>query len=612
MARISDDTKQQILDANDIVEVVTRYVPDLKRAGSTYKACCPFHSEKSPSFNVNPQRQYYKCFGCGEGGDALSFVMKQENLPFLDALKKMAGWANISIQMQEETPQQIAARKGKSRLIELHNDFAKFMHELLLKDPKAQHARDYLKSRGFGSEMASNWLVGYHPETSAQVIEWAKNKGYKARELVEAGLANANENRQRGLYYRFRDRLMFPIANDFGDIIAFSGRQLREDPRSGKYINSPETTIFKKSKVVFGLDKARKQIPKIGFALLCEGQMDVIACHERGFDFAIATQGTACTPEHAVILKRYTKNALICFDSDKAGQKATEKAFVELAKVGLTVKVVVMPEGEDPDSLMQKQGEEAFAKCLEGALDFFDYKVRYEASQRNLDSASEKAELASEMSELLAAMTDNFQLHAALSFLSSRLGISEDDIRNASRRKKRQQRPVRPNSPSTEETDERIEPIKMHQGLSALCHIAMNSPEAYDWMQDQIEPLAAASDGLSGHSVFMSLLCEQPRPENSSSVLSFIEGLSPQLRLTLTPLYNHLNPARPIAAVRQPIDEMQQVFYDLSLDYIERTRKRLALEIGRTDLAVSEIKHIEDQIKFISQSKVEFREIEKT
>jgi len=461
MAKVPQEVIRQIIEANDIVEVLSRYLPDLKRSGSQFKACCPFHNEKTPSFYVTPHRQYYKCFGCGEGGDVLSFVMKQENLPFMDAVTKLAGWANVPLQMEEETPEQKAQRKSKTRIIEIHNDFAKFMHLLLMKDPAAQHARDYLKGRGFGSEMAKNWQIGWHPDHPAKVIEWAKSRGYKAKELVQAGLAMSNDDPRRGLYYRFKDRLMFPISNDYGDVIAFSGRQLRADPRSGKYVNSPETAIFKKSKVFFGLDRARKQIAKVGYALLCEGQVDVIACHEKGFDYTVASQGTAFTAEQAAMLKRYTKTVLICYDSDAAGQKATAKAFEELARVGLTVKVVQMPEGEDPDSLMQSQGVEAFQQCLDQAYDFFDYKVRHEAKIRNLDSPSERAQLADELSELLAAMTDTFQLQAALTFLSTRLGMSEDDLRNVSRRKKRFARPARTLPSEEEVVQEREDPVSV-------------------------------------------------------------------------------------------------------------------------------------------------------
>lgn len=609
MSRIPEETIQQVIEANDIVDVISGYVPDLKRAGTSFKACCPFHNERTPSFNVSPHRQFFKCFGCGESGNVLGFVMKIENLPFVDAVKKLAKRANITIHQEVETSAQIAARKSKSRLIELHNDFAKFMHSLLLEDTKAQHARDYLKSRGFGSEMAKEWLVGYHPETPAQVIAWAKEKGYKAKELVEAGLASTSDNPSRGLYYRFRDRLMFPINNDFGDVVAFSGRQLREDPRSGKYINSPETTIFKKSKVFFGLDKARKFIPKQGYALLCEGQLDVIACHQQGFPIAIATQGTACTAEHANILKRYSKQVLLCFDSDSAGQKATEKAFVELAKVGLQVKVVTMPEGDDPDSLMQRNGAETFSKLLENAKDFFDYKVRYESTQLNLNNPSEKAELAGRLSELIASMNDNFQLQASLSFVATRLGMNEDDLRNASRIQKRKEQRVesRQNALRDSEAEAKIKPLDLHDGIATLCHISMNSPEAYLWIQEQIEPIMASSEDLSGQEVIKLILTKQPPPESPAVIMAFIESLPDIYKATLSPLYGHLNPNRTVARVDDYLIEAQQVFQKLSLESLERNRKAKSNQLANPNLTSENLITLQSEIQEITKILREYK-----
>ena len=223
--------------------------------------------------------------------------MKYENLPFIDAVKKLASRAGVLIQEDVYDPEADKRRRKISRLKELHNGAARFMHELLLKAPEAQHARDYLKSRGYGREMAERWLVGWMPAQPSVFTDWVKANNYTGRELCDSGLAAPKD--AGGLYVRFRDRLMFPIHNDYGDIIAFSGRQLREDPNSGKYINSPETPLFKKSKVFFALDKARRSMTKDKFALLCEGQIDVIACHEAGITSAIATLGTACTPEHA-------------------------------------------------------------------------------------------------------------------------------------------------------------------------------------------------------------------------------------------------------------------------------------------------------------------------
>ena len=602
MGRIPEETIQRIIDANDIVDVIMEDLPDLKRAGSnSFKACCPFHMEKTPSFTVSPSRQNFKCFGCGESGSVIGYYMKRRNLPFGDALRQLASRANITIVEEEESASQVAERKGRMRIIELHNDFSKFMHELLLKDPKATHAREYLKSRGFGSEMAKNWLVGWHPEHPDQVIEWAKSKGYKAKELVEAGLANANDDPSRGLYYRFRDRLMFPINNDYGDVVAFSGRQLREDPRSGKYINSPETLIFKKSKIFFGLHKARQVVPKHGYAMICEGQMDVIACHEKGFPYTIASLGTAFTPEHAQILKRYTKNVLLCFDSDNAGQKATKAAFSELVKVGLTIKVVTMPKGEDPDSYMQKHGTEAFQSLVNDAREFFDYKIRYEAESRNLNNPSEKAEVAAEMSTLLAAMTDNFQLQAALSFLSTRLGMSEDDLRNASRRQKRRDDRMlsRQRALSSEGADS-LQPYPIQNDLAALCHISMNSVEAFDWIQEQIEPLLQASEGIIGESVFRVILTKQPRPETSAAILAFLESLPREYTITLTPLFGHVNPNRTVAQVEQPLLEAQQIFQKLSIASIERQRKQKTAMLANPELNIEELKQLQEEVKELS------------
>ncbi len=607
MGRIPEETIQRVIEANDIVDVISGYVPDLKRAGTSFKACCPFHSERTPSFNVTPSRQFFKCFGCGESGNVLGFVMKLENLTFPDAVKKLAQRANIPIIEEEESASQIAERKSRSRLIELHNDFAKFMHERLLKDPRAQHARDYLNSRGFGAPMAKNWKVGWHPEAPAQVIEWAKSKGYKAKELVAAGIAAASDDPRRGLYYRFRNRLMFPIHNDFGDVVAFTARQLVEDKRSGKYINSPETTIFKKSKVFFGLDKARREIGKkeYGYALLCEGQMDVIACHERGFLCAIATSGTALTEEQAVLIKRYTKQVLLCYDSDAAGQDANKKAFVQLARQGLTVKVVVLPDGDDPDSFMQEHGAEAFQRAIDEAQDFFDYKIRYEAKQRDLTNASNKAEVAAEMSVLIAAMSDSFQLQAALSFVSTRLGMSEEDIRNASRRQVRQDRRVLDRQQALRERDAEeqvvLEPIVLHDALAALCHMSMNSVEAYEWMQEQIEPLFSAVEGYVGERVFRYLISTQPRPESPAKVLAYLDSMPELYKISLTPLYGHLNPNRTVAQVSDPLAEAQLVFKKLSIAALEKQRKQKTLALGDPHLSSDELRSLQEELLQITQ-----------
>ena len=255
MARIPEETIEQILAATDIVDVVGNYIP-LKRAGSSFRALCPFHNEKTPSFYVNPSIQIFKCHGCGKGGNAIIFVRDYENLTYQDAIRKLASRVGITVAEESLDPKEEADRRRRGLLLDLHRMLSAYYHSLLMESPDAQHARDYLKSRGFGSEMAERWQVGWAPPPQI-FVPWAKEQQLRGRDLVDSGIALQKE--RGGLYFRFRDRLMFPIHNDYGDVIAFSGRQLREDPNSGKYINSPETRLFKKSDVLFGLDKAKKE-----------------------------------------------------------------------------------------------------------------------------------------------------------------------------------------------------------------------------------------------------------------------------------------------------------------------------------------------------------------
>ncbi|MDA0767663.1 MAG: DNA primase, partial [Verrucomicrobia bacterium] len=407
MARIPEELVEQILAATDIVDLIGSYFP-LKRAGSQFRTLCPFHNEKTPSFYVNPARQSFKCFGCQEGGSAVGFVMAYENLPFPDAIRKLAARANISIQEEAFDPDADRLRRSRARLLELHKGAAEFMHHLLMKDPAAQHGRDYLKSRGFDGEMAKRWTLGWMPENGHVFLDWARKAGFSGRELKDSGLANLKEenNARSGLYVRFRGRLMFPVRDDLANVIAFSGRQLRDDPNSGKYVNSPETAIYKKSKVIFALDQARRSMAKEHCALICEGQIDAIACHEAGITNAVAPLGTAFTTEHARMLKRYTDEIILCFDSDGAGHAAVAKAFRELAPQNLNVRAISLPKGEDPDTFIKKFGVEAFRKLMDEAAEFFDYMITHERQQRDLTQAGQLADLGREMASLIAILTD--------------------------------------------------------------------------------------------------------------------------------------------------------------------------------------------------------------
>lgn len=433
MGQIPRETIERIIDESDIVEVVGTYFP-LKRAGSRFVALCPFHNEKSPSFGVNPQRQIFHCFGCGEGGDVIKFVQKYENLAFTDAVKKLADRLGIPLVEQAFDAKEEAGRRYRRELQTLQSKVTEWYHRVLLRAPAAEPARQYLKGRGFGIEIAKQWQLGYAPEDSNATIEWAKKAGFTINQLVDGGIAQWREEGRphRGAYARFRHRLMFPVANDFGDVIAFSGRVLSPDQKGGKYVNSPETILFNKSKTFFGLDKSKRAIVRENRAIVVEGQLDLISAFEAGIENLVAPLGTAFTELHARLLKRQVGDSgevILCYDSDNAGYNAAVKAFRVLAAEGLLVRVAMLPAGEDPDSLIRNQGAEAFRELIAEAPEFFDFQIDRHGSTRNLDSLRDRLAFVRELSENIALVKDKMLQDSLIIRVTTRLGVGEADVR---------------------------------------------------------------------------------------------------------------------------------------------------------------------------------------
>ncbi|HSP42749.1 MAG TPA: DNA primase [Luteolibacter sp.] len=535
MAQISKENIEQVLSATDIVDLVNSYVP-LKRAGTQFRANCPFHNEKTPSFYVNPARQSFHCFGCGKGGDAISFVRDYENLPFVEAVRKLAQRAGVQVREEEADPEEERRRRGKGRLLDLHREATEFFHRQLLTAPEAEHARAYIKSRGFGREMAVNWQVGWMPENARVFLDWARERKFSGRELVDAGICYLREegNPKSGIRVRFRDRLMFPIRNEIGDVIAFSGRQLREDPNSGKYINSPETILFRKSRVLFALDRARKPILREKAALLCEGQLDAIACHEAGIDHALAPLGTAFTRDHAKLLKRYTKDIVICYDADAAGLAATTRAFRELSPEGLAVRVARMPAGEDPDSYLGKNGAEGFRKLLDEARAFFEFTLDVARDTGALDSAAGRADLLAECAELLGAMGDFGDRENQINVVAGRLQTSVTALRQEiARLKAKPQWRQRGELPGDDGEAAPVEPTRMHRIVAFMCHLALSSTAAQHLLAEQFETLHEAAPWIEGVSLLEAILTAAPDPGSSSAVNAFLSGLPEADRLAL-------------------------------------------------------------------------------
>ncbi|MES2982737.1 MAG: DNA primase [Verrucomicrobiota bacterium] len=538
MGLIAKETIEQVLAATDIVDLIGSYIP-LKRAGTSYKANCPFHHEKSPSFNVSPSKQFFHCFGCGKSGNAIGFVMEHEGLVFMDALKKLAAKAGVHLEEEPDDPQARAAKRSRGKLLDLHREAAAFFHELLKTDPKCQHARDYLKSRGFGKEMAERWEIGWMPDNPQTFLDWARSRNFTGKDLVASGLTSLrDENRPAaGLYVRFRDRLMFPIRNEVGDVIAFSGRQLKDDPKSGKYINSPETDIFKKSNVLFALDKAKKSILKEKTVILCEGQIDAISCHERGVENAIAPLGTAFTSQHARILKRYAQTAVLCFDADLAGIKACERAFRELTPEGLSVKVVELPAGDDPDTFLKAHGVEGFRKEIVKARDFFDFKIESGRKKGRLETAEGRTEMTRECIELLAVMGDHAARDQQINVVASMLGVGSSTLRQniglATLKAKAMAERSLSRDDSNQPEEVAIQAVPLDRTVGYLCHLAMTSAPAQHFLNEQFETLHEAKAWVEGIGLLEKILAAAPDPESNAAVNAFVSSLRKSEQLAL-------------------------------------------------------------------------------
>lgn len=362
MLAMATDTVQQIKDRLSIVDVVSQYVK-LERAGGSLRARCPFHAERTPSFHVSPERGTYHCFGCSVGGDIFSFIEAIEGLDFKGALKVLAEKAGV--ELTYEKPEQ---RDSRDRLFELL-ETATIFYTSRLND----EAKKYLTERGLTDSTVQQFRVGWAGDSWSEASDHFKSKKFTDNEIIDAGLAKKNE--RGGLSDKFRNRIMFPIADPAGRIVGFSGRIFgpKASPEAPKYLNSPETPLFHKSRILYGFDKAKQSIRKHNFAILVEGQMDLLASHEAGWGNTVAVSGTAFTPEHVTLIKRMTENLVIALDADQAGIKAAGKAARVALQGGMNVKVAQLPTGSDPADLILKEGVEAWRAAIRDSKDIITF-----------------------------------------------------------------------------------------------------------------------------------------------------------------------------------------------------------------------------------------------
>ncbi|MDD5708502.1 MAG: DNA primase [Kiritimatiellae bacterium] len=399
--RFTDQTLEEIRQRIDIVELIGARVT-LKRSGSAFKARCPFHNEKTPSFTVNPVRRSYHCFGCGAHGDIFKFLMQTDGLTFADAVRTLAARASVTLDTQTDFE---AAARGV--LYRLHTELAAFYVRCLQTLSSAATARAYLKQRQLDDDVVARFGIGYAPDRAGVLTDWASKNGFTVEQLIEGGLLAPprEERRADDFYDRFRGRLIFPIRDVMGRVLGFSGRILDPAAHPAKYLNSPETPIFHKGRVLYALDQARASIVRNPRreALICEGQIDVIRCHANGFDTAVAAQGTAFTAEHVELLKRYADSVLLVFDGDAAGSHAALRTGGLFLQAGVPVRVTALPAGQDPDSLLRDQGRTAFQELLDSAVSLTAFQVRaLRAVERDPASIDAVGRVSVQVLELLA------------------------------------------------------------------------------------------------------------------------------------------------------------------------------------------------------------------
>lgn len=423
-----EELKERIREASDVVEVINGYVP-LKRAGANFVALCPFHQEKTPSFHVNPVKQIFYCFGCRKGGDVFAFVQEYEKLSFPEALRRLAERAKIPISEDSRFGSRGQGR-DKETLYKIHEELTSRWHRLLRSDARGREGRQYIKGRGISEDAAIAFRLGFVPGEWDDVLRWGERRGYGADLLEKAGLVCRKENSERR-YDRFRRRLMFPITDAQGRVIGFSGRLVDSaDSAVAKYVNSPETAIFKKGKVLYGLDKARAAALDAKSMIVCEGQLDVIACHTNGIQNVVAPQGTALTTDHARILKRYVSEAILCFDSDKAGQNAVQRAANDLLRFGLAVRVATLLAPHDPDSFFREKGAAAFQKIIEQSPDYFDYLLESLCQAHDAQSDQGRNAILRDMGLTVNQTGNAVTVDAYAQKTSLRLGVSVNAVRS--------------------------------------------------------------------------------------------------------------------------------------------------------------------------------------
>lgn len=421
LARYSDEFIDELKQNVNLVDLVSDYI-ELKKTGNRYKGLCPFHSEKTPSFFVNPDNNFYHCFGCGAGGDSINFVMEIENLTFVEAVKMLAERSGMEVPDMSSHERQLYQEREK--LFSLNKLAARFYNYLLTETEMGKPALSYLKNRGFDENDIDKFWLGYSPDEWRVLLNFLEKKGFSLNLIKKAGLISEGKN--NSYYDKFRNRVMFPIFNNRSEVIAFGGRILDNESDYGpKYLNSPETQIFSKKKNLYGLHLAKDSLREKNSCIIMEGYTDVIQAHKKGFENSIASLGTAFTEDQAKLIKRYAENAYIAYDADTAGNQATLRGLDILSRNGINVKVIDLEEGSDPDQLLKNEGAESFAEFIEEAENLIDFKINMIIKDKDLNEPGVRLKVLKSIVKLLAEVNDDLKREVYLERAAEKTDFKE-------------------------------------------------------------------------------------------------------------------------------------------------------------------------------------------
>ena len=467
---------EKLLDSLRIEEVVGEFV-DLKKSGSSYKGLCPFHADTNPSFSVKPEKKICKCFVCGSGGNAINFYSKIKNIPYMEAVKELAKRYRVNIKEYNAKNTDIDNEKFYQIMEDSHNFF---MDKMFAQESRT--ALNYLANRGLDTDLIKEYRLGYAPAKWSELYDFLKAKNYSDEDLLNLGLIKKNEEGK--IYDTFRNRIIFPIFSISNRIIAFGGRSLEKDDAIPKYINSPDTPIFKKGKNIYGIERATN-IRNKNYSILMEGYMDVLSANIFDFDTSIAPLGTALTVEQAQLIKRYSSNILLCFDTDKAGKAATERASFILKSQGFNIRVLQFDGAKDPDEYLKKNGREAFLEVVKNSLEIFDFLYELYSNEYDLSNIIAKQNFIERFKEFFTSLSTDLEREIYLKNLSQKIDISVDILRKTLIEENKKKFIAKDYNEEKKEELEKKEFKEANNLELSIIEMLLKKPEYYEFFKDE-------------------------------------------------------------------------------------------------------------------------------